>query len=51
MSAHDDLVLVISRSGEVLKDVNADPGPATTSTQSSYSVLLSQYARQALRSS
>ena len=51
MSAHDDLVLVISRSGVVRQDVNADPGPATTSTQSSYSALLSQYARQALAGS
>jgi cytochrome oxidase Cu insertion factor (SCO1/SenC/PrrC family) len=51
MSAHDDLVLVINRAGVVLQDVNADPGPGTTSTQSSYSVLLSQYARQALAGS
>jgi hypothetical protein len=29
--------------------VGADPGPGTASTQSSFSVLLSQYARQALR--
>jgi cytochrome oxidase Cu insertion factor (SCO1/SenC/PrrC family) len=51
MSAHDDLVLIINRSGVVRQDVNADPGPGTTSTQSSYSVLLSQYARQALAGS
>jgi hypothetical protein len=31
--------------------VGADPGPATTSTQSSYSVLLTQYARQVLSGS
>jgi len=48
MSAHNDLVLVIDRSGEVRQELNADPGPGTTSTKSSFSVLLSQYAQQAL---
>jgi hypothetical protein len=31
--------------------MDADPGPGTSGTQSSFSVLLSQYARQALRQS
>jgi hypothetical protein len=31
--------------------MGADPGPGTASTQSSFSVLLTQYARQALSSS
>jgi cytochrome oxidase Cu insertion factor (SCO1/SenC/PrrC family) len=51
MSAHNDLAVVIDRSGHLREEVSADPGPATTSTQSSFSVLLSQYARQALASS
>jgi cytochrome oxidase Cu insertion factor (SCO1/SenC/PrrC family) len=48
MSAHNDLAVVIDRTGEIREEVGADPGPGTTSTQSSFSVLLDQYARQAL---
>jgi len=48
MSAHNDLAVIIDPSGEIRQEVSADPGPGTTSTQSSFSVLLSQYARQAL---
>jgi cytochrome oxidase Cu insertion factor (SCO1/SenC/PrrC family) len=48
MSAHNDLAVVIDRSGNIREELPADPGPGTTSTQSSFSVLLSQYARQAL---
>ena len=48
MSAHNDLAVVIDGSGNIREEVGADPGPATTSTQSSFSVLLTQYARQAL---
>ena len=40
---------VIDRNGHIRDEVGADPGPGTASTQSSFSVLLSQYARQALR--
>jgi cytochrome oxidase Cu insertion factor (SCO1/SenC/PrrC family) len=50
MSAHNDLAIVIDKNGNIREEVGADPGPATTSTQSSFSVLLSQYARQALSS-
>jgi cytochrome oxidase Cu insertion factor (SCO1/SenC/PrrC family) len=50
MSAHNDLAIVIDRSGNIREEVGADPGPGTASTQSSFSVLLSQYARQALSS-
>ncbi len=50
MAAHNDLAVVIDRSGQIREEVGADPGPDTTSTQSSFSVLLSQYARQALAS-
>jgi cytochrome oxidase Cu insertion factor (SCO1/SenC/PrrC family) len=48
MSAHNDLAVVIDRTGHIRDEVGADPGPGTASTQSSFSVLLSQYARQAL---
>jgi cytochrome oxidase Cu insertion factor (SCO1/SenC/PrrC family) len=49
MSAHNDLAVVIDRTGHIRDELGADPGPGTASTQSSFSVLLSQYARQALR--
>ena len=48
MSAHNDLAVVIDPAGQIRQEVSADPGPGTTSTKSSFSVLLSQYARQAL---
>jgi cytochrome oxidase Cu insertion factor (SCO1/SenC/PrrC family) len=49
MSAHNDLAVVIDRTGHIRDELGADPGPGTASTKSSFSVLLSQYARQALR--
>jgi cytochrome oxidase Cu insertion factor (SCO1/SenC/PrrC family) len=51
MAAHNDLSVVIDRSGYIREEVGADPGPGTESTKSSFSVLLSQYARQALAGS
>jgi cytochrome oxidase Cu insertion factor (SCO1/SenC/PrrC family) len=48
MSAHNDLAVVIDRTGHIRQELGADPGPGTASTRSSFSVLLSQYARQAL---
>jgi cytochrome oxidase Cu insertion factor (SCO1/SenC/PrrC family) len=48
MSAHNDLAVVIDPAGVIRQEVGADPGPATSSTESSFSGLLSQYARQAL---
>ena len=48
MAAHNDLAVVIDPAGEIREELSADPGPGTSSTQSSFSVLLSQYARQAL---
>jgi hypothetical protein len=51
MSAHNDLALVIDRAGNIRNEVSADPGPGTASTKSSFSALLSQYARQALNGS
>jgi cytochrome oxidase Cu insertion factor (SCO1/SenC/PrrC family) len=51
MTDHSDLAVVIDRTGNIRDEVGADPGPGTASTQSSFSVLLSQYARQALADS
>jgi len=51
MVDHSDLALVIDRTGHIREEVGADPGPGTASTQSSYSVLLAQYARQVLSQS
>jgi cytochrome oxidase Cu insertion factor (SCO1/SenC/PrrC family) len=48
MVDHSDAAFVIDRAGHIRMELGADPGPATTSTQSSYSVLLTQYAHQAL---
>jgi cytochrome oxidase Cu insertion factor (SCO1/SenC/PrrC family) len=48
MIDHSDVTFVLDRTGHIRVEVGADPGPATTSTQSSYSVLLTQYAHQVL---
>ena len=50
MAAHNDVTVVIDRSGHIREELNADPGPGTASTKSSFSVLLTQYARQTLAS-
>jgi len=51
MSAHNDLAVIIDPAGHIRQEVDADPGPGTSGTESSFSVLLSQYAREALRQS
>jgi cytochrome oxidase Cu insertion factor (SCO1/SenC/PrrC family) len=51
MAAHNDIAIVISKDGQIIQELSADPGPATTSSQSSYSVLLADDARQALAGS
>jgi cytochrome oxidase Cu insertion factor (SCO1/SenC/PrrC family) len=51
MSAHNDLAVIIDPAGRIRQEMDADPGPGTSGTKSSFSVLLSQYARQALRQS
>ncbi len=48
MVAHNDIAVVIDRSGHIRQELSTTPGPGTASTRSSFSVLLSQYARQAL---
>ena len=50
MAAHNDVAVVIDPSGHIRAEVADDPGPGTASTRSSFSVLLAQYARQALAS-
>jgi cytochrome oxidase Cu insertion factor (SCO1/SenC/PrrC family) len=51
MVGHSELALVIDRTGHIREELGTDPGPATASTKSSFSVLLNQYARQALSDS
>jgi cytochrome oxidase Cu insertion factor (SCO1/SenC/PrrC family) len=51
MTAHSEEAVVIDRSGNIRYEMDADPGPATSSTQSSFSVLLTQYAQQTLADS
>jgi cytochrome oxidase Cu insertion factor (SCO1/SenC/PrrC family) len=48
MAAHNDLAVVIDPAGRIRRELGADPGPATGGTRSSFAVLLSQYARDAL---
>jgi cytochrome oxidase Cu insertion factor (SCO1/SenC/PrrC family) len=50
MIGHQDVAYVIDRAGYVREELNTDPGPGTTATKSSFSVLLADAARQALRS-
>jgi len=51
MTAHNDIAFVISPRGQILQELNFDPGPATGSSESSYSVLLANDARQAMTGS
>jgi cytochrome oxidase Cu insertion factor (SCO1/SenC/PrrC family) len=48
MTDHNDLAFVIDRFGHIREELGDEPGPGTAGTRSSFSVLLSQYARQAL---
>jgi cytochrome oxidase Cu insertion factor (SCO1/SenC/PrrC family) len=51
MIGHNDVAYVIDQTGHVRAELDADPGPGTTATQSSFAVLLANAARQALRPS
>jgi cytochrome oxidase Cu insertion factor (SCO1/SenC/PrrC family) len=51
MIAHSDIAYVIDKDGRVREELNFEPGPGTTATQSSFAVLLADAARQALRRS
>ena len=48
MIAHNDLAFVIDPSGHVRTELNFDPGPGTTSSQSSFAVELSQAAERVM---
>jgi cytochrome oxidase Cu insertion factor (SCO1/SenC/PrrC family) len=48
MAGHPDIVIVISPAGQIVQEVDADPGPGTAPTQSSYAALFAADARQAL---
>jgi cytochrome oxidase Cu insertion factor (SCO1/SenC/PrrC family) len=48
MVAHSDLAVVIDRSGHIRQELDADPGPGTASSKSSFAVLLADAARQTL---
>jgi cytochrome oxidase Cu insertion factor (SCO1/SenC/PrrC family) len=51
MSAHNDLAFVIDRGGVIRQEISDDPGPGTSSTQSSFGALLAADAREALSQS
>ncbi len=51
MIGHNDVAYVIDQAGHVREEINADPGPGTTATKSSFAVLLANAARQTLRPS
>ncbi len=51
MIGHSEIAYIIDRNGHVRAEINMDPGPGTTATQSSFAVLLANAARQALRPS
>ena len=51
MSAHNDLAFVIDRAGVIRQELDADPGPGTTSTKSSFAALYAADVRQALSQS
>jgi len=51
MVAHTDVAYVIDRAGHLRREIDFNPGPGTTSTQSSFAVLLTQSAEQMLGAS
>lgn len=50
MIDHSDLAYVIDRSGHTRYTLSTDPGPGTGATKSSFSVLLANAVKSALRS-
>jgi cytochrome oxidase Cu insertion factor (SCO1/SenC/PrrC family) len=51
MIAHSDVAYVIDASGHTRTELDFDPGPGTSSTESSFSVELTQAAEQVMKSS
>ena len=50
MVAHNDVAFVIDSAGRMRQELNADPGPGTASSKSSFAVVLAAAAEHALRS-
>ena len=48
MVAHDDVVLVIDRTGRIRFEFNADPGPGTATSVSSFAVEFARSAQRAI---
>jgi cytochrome oxidase Cu insertion factor (SCO1/SenC/PrrC family) len=49
MIAHNDLVFVIDGTGHVRYDINADPGPGSATSISSFAGQFAQLAKQAMQ--
>ncbi|MCL2582267.1 MAG: SCO family protein [Streptosporangiales bacterium] len=49
MTSHDDLAFVISPRGVITAELNADPGPGTPVTTSSFATLMADSVRHAMR--
>jgi cytochrome oxidase Cu insertion factor (SCO1/SenC/PrrC family) len=49
MAAHNDVAYVIDRNGRTRSELNFDPGPGTSSSQSSFAAELAASAQQVLR--
>jgi cytochrome oxidase Cu insertion factor (SCO1/SenC/PrrC family) len=49
MTLHNDVTFVIDQNGKVRDEIDSDPGPGTTATQSSYAVLFANAVQQVLR--
>ena len=50
MVAHNDVAFVIDPAGHLRQELNTDPGPGTSSSKSSFAVVLANAAKRALRS-
>jgi len=49
MASHDDLAFVISPQGVIRSELNADPGPGTAATTSSFSALMADSVSRVMR--
>jgi cytochrome oxidase Cu insertion factor (SCO1/SenC/PrrC family) len=48
MNAYSNVTFVIDKAGRIRQEIKDNPGPSTTSTRSSFAVLMSDAARQSL---
>jgi cytochrome oxidase Cu insertion factor (SCO1/SenC/PrrC family) len=51
MLGHSDIAFVLDQSGSIRQELDLDPGPGTTATQSSFATKLSDAANQFLNAS